>query len=88
MAKLIRESDGKENIGSEVKAIAWNEDKTFKEIIDQKPIIGCSLIITNGISQKYWLTTIVTEILEEKENYIKFRTENSIRILRKNKSRS
>ena len=83
MAKLIRISDGKGDVGSRVEAIRWNKDRTFKEIVGNKPVIGCSLLV-GGVtarsysSQDYWLTTVITEILEEKDNYIKFKTENSI----------
>ena len=87
MARLMRVSDGRGDSGSRVEAIQWNEDGTFKEVVGNRPIVGCSLLV-GGLTartysdQDWWLTTPVTEILEEEENdgdlYVKFRTENSI----------
>lgn len=88
MAILKRLSDNKGDQGSLSQAIAWNEDGSFKEVLSNKPIIGCSMLVGSQSarsysSQDYWLTTLVTEIIEEKtdENdrlYVKFKTENSI----------
>lgn len=74
--------------GARAEAIAWNEDGTFKEIIDSIPTVGCSFLVGSVTarsfsSQDFWLTTKVTEILEEKRDdkgnleYIRFKTENS-----------
>jgi len=89
MARLIREKDGEGFNGSVVQAIAWNEDGTFKEIVTDHPVVGCSLkvgSVTAGTysTKDWWMTTPVTEILEERKNeegkyeYVKFTTENSI----------
>ena len=88
MAKLRRVSDGAGDQGSLVQAIKWNEDRTFKEVVDNKPVVGCSLLVGSATArsysyQDYWLTTQVTEIIEENKNpegkliYVKFRTRNS-----------
>lgn len=82
MARLKRVSDGAGDSGSLVQAIKWSEDGRFKEVVDSKPVVGCSLLVGSVvartlISQDYWLTTVVTEILEEREDYVRFRTENS-----------
>jgi hypothetical protein len=97
MPTLIKiHQDGREEFkeqGQRVEAIAWNEDKTFKEIVDSKPVVGCSLLVGSVTarsysSQDYWLTTVVTEILEEKKDaeghleFVKFKTKNSDYILR------
>lgn len=97
MPRLFKiHADGQEQLkehGQRIEAIAWNEDGTFKEVIDHKPVIGCSLLVgsitaRSYSSQDYWLTTRVTEILEEKMDEdgayvsIRFRTENSIYELR------
>lgn len=67
--------------GSRVDAIAWNEDKTFKGVIGHEPIVGCSLLVgslgARTYGNDYWLTTVVTEILERQPDYILFKTENS-----------
>lgn len=83
MAELRRMSDGAGDAGARVQAIAWNEDRTFKEVAGNYPIVGCSLLVGSVTARSYsksdyWLTTIVTEILEEKEDYVKFKTENSV----------
>lgn len=82
MARLVRTRDGAGDSGARVEAIAWNEDGTFKEVVDNKPVVGCSLLVGSVTArsysgQDYWLTTTVTEILEEREGYCKFKTGNS-----------
>ena len=82
MAKLRRTYDGAGDEGARSEAIAWNEDGTFKEVASNKPIVGCSMLVGSVTARTYfeqdfWLTTPVTEILEEREDYVKFRTENS-----------
>jgi len=97
MPTLIKiHSDGRKEVkeqGQRVEAIAWNEDRTFKEVIGSVPVIGCSILVGSVTArsysaQDYWLTTVVTEILEEEKNEegkylrVKFKTENSIYELR------
>lgn len=82
MANLKRLSDGAGDSGSMVEAIRWNEDGSFKEVAGNRPIVGCSLRVGSATarsysSQDYWLTTKVTEIIEEREDYIRFKTGNS-----------
>lgn len=85
MATLIKiHSDGREEMkdgGSRVDALSWNEDRTFKEIAGHEPIVGCSLLVgslnARTYGSDYWLTTLVTEIVEKKDDYVLFKTENS-----------
>jgi len=96
MPALIKiHSDGRQEFkeqGARVEAIAWNEDRTFKEIVDSKPVVGCSLLVGSVTArtysaQDYWLTTVVTEIIEERKNedgyleFVRFKTSNSEYIL-------
>lgn len=74
---LVREHDGKDFLTSDFRWIRWNEDKTFKEWCDNIEI-GCSLILPPYRHNFLWITTKVTEILEENDGYIKFNTENSV----------
>jgi hypothetical protein len=74
--KLIRERDGLSNVGHKAGWIEWDEDGTFKELHDE-PAVGRSLILDPQRISYTWMTTTVTEILEQKENYIKFATTNS-----------
>jgi len=82
MAKLRRISDGKGDSGARSEAIKWDEAGRFKEILGDRPIVGCSMLVGSVTArsysyQDYWLTTEVTEILEEKDDYVKFKTGNS-----------
>lgn len=83
MARLTRVTDGAGDSGSLVQSIEWNEDGTFKQVVGDRPIVGCSMLVGSVTArsysdQDYWLTTRVTEIMEESEEYVKFRTDNSI----------
>jgi hypothetical protein len=75
--KLVRERDGLTNLGHKAGWIEWTDDGSFKKLHNEAAI-GRSLIIDPQAFQYTWLTTTVIEILEEKENYIKFATKNSI----------
>ena len=74
--KLVRERDGLTKYGREMGWIEWGEDGRFKEKHD-KPAVGLSCILDPRISFT-WLTTSITEIVEEREDYIKFNTRNSV----------
>lgn len=98
MPTLIKiHPDGREEFkeqGARVEAIAWNEDRTYKEVVDSIPVVGCSVLVGSVTarsysSQDYWLTTVVTEILEDRRDkdgrveLIRFKTENSVYELRR-----
>lgn len=83
MPKLRRLSDGAGDTGSRSEAIKWKKDGTLKKVVGHRPTIGCSMLVGSGTArsysaQDYWLTTVVTEIIEDKEDYVKFKTGNSI----------
>ena len=87
MATLIKiYSNGREEMkdgGARVDAIRWNEDGTFKDIFGHEPIVGCSLLVGSVTArsyseQDYWLTTPIIQILEKTDEYILFKTDNSI----------
>jgi len=87
MARLRRVHDGEMEEGAMSQAIAWNEDGTFKEVVDYRPVVGCSMRVGSVTARSYssrdwWMTTVVEEILEEKMEgdllYVKFRTQNSM----------
>jgi hypothetical protein len=98
MPTLIKiHQDGREEFkeqGARVEAISWNEDRTYKEVVDSIPVVGCSLLVGSVTArsysaQDYWLTTVVTEILEDRRSedgmieLIRFKTENSVYELRR-----
>ena len=75
--KLVREQDGLTHRASTIKWIEWKENGLYSDSFPD-PAIGRSLI-ADPIKITYsWLTTPVTEILEQREDYIKFKTENSV----------
>lgn len=75
--KLVRERDGLTKQSRAVTWIEWNENGTFK---DQFESIGLnrSLIMSPFNEFFTWQTTTVTKIVEQREDYIKFETKNSV----------
>jgi len=74
--KLVRERDNLIKESARVMWLEWNDDDTFKNKHNQ-PAIGRSLIMSPFNQFFTWQTTTITEIVEEREDYIKFKTENS-----------
>jgi hypothetical protein len=74
--KLVRERDGLPKQSKEVTWVGWNEDGSFKSKHD-KPSIGRSLLMSPFNQFYTWQTTIITEIVEQRDDYIKFKTQNS-----------
>lgn len=84
MATLLKEVKGgwefKEG-GARVDAIKYDGKST--KVVGHYPMVGCSLLVGSVTarsysSRDYWLTTEISEILEDTEDYVKFRTKNSI----------
>jgi hypothetical protein len=75
--KLVRERDGLVNQSKEILWLEFNKDGTFKEKHDE-PAIGRGLLMSPFNAYFTWQTTSITEIYEQKENYIKFKTGNSV----------
>lgn len=84
MPKLRRISDGYGDSGEISQAMTFNEDGTLKEIVGNRPTIGCAMLVGTKEtrfplgSQEYWQTTEITEIIEDTGDYVKFKTGNSI----------
>ena len=74
--KLVREHDGLTKQSKEVMWIEFNEQGTFKSKHDE-PAVGRSLMMSPFTFSFTWQTTSITEIMEEREDYIKFKTRNS-----------
>jgi len=72
---LKRLNDGLTRTAYQVQYVEWNEDKTAKQSHDDAQI-GRSLILDPRFNYT-WLTTAITEIVDQKEGYIKFQTKNS-----------
>ena len=75
--RLIREKDNLVKESAEVFWIEWNGDGAFKAEFES-PDINRSLLMSPFNDFFTWQTTPITEIIEQKKNYIKFKTKNSI----------
>lgn len=74
--KLVLEKDNLTKQSKEVIWIEWDENNRFKAKHD-KPAIGRSLIMSPFNEFFTWQTTDIKEIIEQREDYIKFKTLNS-----------
>jgi hypothetical protein len=75
--KLVRERDGLTKQSKEVMWLEWNEDGRVKSYKHDEPLIGRSLIMSPFNDYFTWQTTTITEIVEQKDGYLKFKTLNS-----------
>jgi hypothetical protein len=74
--RLIRERDKLVKESARVMWLEWNEDGTYKNN-HPLPAPGLSLIMSPFNQFYTWQTTTITEIVEQRDDYIKFRTQNS-----------
>ena len=75
--KLVRERDNLTKQSRDIKWLEFNEDCTFKTN-HPLPAPGLSLIMSPFNRFFTWQTTAITEIIEQRDDYIKFKTGNSI----------
>jgi len=75
--KLVRQRDGLTKTSTNIKWLEFNEQGRYK---GESPniAVNTSLIMSPFNDFFTWQTTIVTEIVEQREGYIKFSTENSV----------
>jgi len=76
MWKLIRKRDGLIRRAPNIKWIKFDEKGRYKQDFDN-PRIGLSLLLSPFNIYFTWMTTLITEIIEQKDDYIHFKTENS-----------
>jgi hypothetical protein len=74
--KLVRERDGMLKTSRDIKWLEFNEDGTYKADF-QEIAVGRSLLMSPFNMYFTWQCTEVTEIIEQREDYIKFKTLNS-----------
>jgi len=74
--QLTRDRDGLTRHSFAKEWIEWNEDGTYKES-HEDVALGLSLVMSPFNHYYTWMTTTVTEIVEDTEERIKFKTENS-----------
>lgn len=75
--KLVRGRDQLTKTSVAVKWLEFGEDGRYKADFEDIAV-GRSLLMSPFNQFFTWQTTLVTEILEQRENYIKFKTENSL----------
>jgi hypothetical protein len=75
--KLVREGDNLTINGNRILWIDWDTDGTFHSS-HHEPKLDRSLIVDPHHMSYTWMTTILTEIIEQKKDYIKFKTSNSV----------
>ena len=73
---LKRLNDGLTKTGSRVQYIEWDENSSEGKSFHDDVKVGRSLMLEPRM-QFTWLTTIITEIVEQRPGYIKFQTQNS-----------
>ena len=74
--KLVRERDNLTKTSRDVKWLVFDENGKYKEDFENIAV-GRSLLMSPFGPSFTWQTTLVTEIVEQREDYIKFNTENS-----------
>ncbi len=82
MPILRRVSDGAGDSGASSEIIHWNKDGTVKSIKQGRPELGASVRVGSVTARTYshqdwWMTTEVTEILEDTPDMVRFKTKNS-----------
>jgi hypothetical protein len=75
--KLVRERDGLTKTSKGIKWIEFDEIGRFKDQHEEIGI-GRSLLMSPFNAFFTWQTTVVEEITEQKEDYVKFKTGNSV----------
>jgi len=78
---LVRERDGAGDSGPMCQILDRESYTAIKG--EYRPRVGCGVRVGSYagrtfVSQDWWQTTPVTEILGEREDYIRFKTRNSI----------
>ena len=75
--KLVRERDGLTKTSVDVKWLEFDENGRYKADFPQVAV-GRSLLMSPFGPSFTWQTTLVTEVVEQREDYVKFNTENSV----------
>jgi hypothetical protein len=75
--KLVRERDNLIIEGVKIRWIEWNENESYT-LDHYEPELGRFLILDPNEISCVWMTTVITEIIEQRDDYIKFRTTNSV----------
>lgn len=74
--RLIRKRDKLVKESARITWMEWNEDGTYNDKHDT-PSLGRSLLMSPFNQFFTWQTTEITCIVEQRDDYIKFKTRNS-----------
>jgi hypothetical protein len=82
MYSLRRTRDGAGDSGTMSLLIRYNENKELEHKHNSRPEVGWamqvgSIYARSYSAQDFWQTTYITEILEDTEEYVRFKTGNS-----------
>ena len=75
--KLVRERDGLTKQSQDIMWLEFDDNGKFKSK-HREVAVGRSLLMSPFSQFFTWQTTDITEIIEQREDYIKFKTTNSI----------
>ena len=75
--KLVRDRDGLTKTSEKIKWLEFSENGRYKADFPEISI-GRSLLMSPFNAFFTWQTTTVTEVVEQRVDYIKFKTENSL----------
>lgn len=86
MPSLRRIPDGAGDSGTMSNALKIVIDENGKEtvkIVSNRPVVGANMMVGSSFArtmrnQDWWCASEVIEIIEESEDYCKFKTKNSI----------
>jgi hypothetical protein len=75
--KLVRERDGLTKQSEDIMWLEFDDNGKFKSK-HKEVAVGRSLLMSPFSQFFTWQTTDIKEIIEQREDYIKFRTSNSV----------
>lgn len=83
MYSLRRESDGAGDAGGMSVALWFDENDELQTKQNARPRVGVAMRVGSVFARTYqeqdwWQTSLITEIVEDREDYVRFRTTNSI----------
>lgn len=83
MYRMFRESDNAGDQGGDSTAFWFDSDGDFQKELDARPRVGVSMRVGSISARSYthqdwWQTTLITEIIEDNGDHVKFRTGNSV----------
>jgi hypothetical protein len=76
MYSLRRVGDGVGCVGRHSNAVKINQPESPNKIMSIGPTVGCSMIVRQDFAT-WWQTTEITEILEDRPTFVRFKTLNS-----------